>query len=232
MQFSLFGSEAGELVLADLDGVLLGGGHWVGTAAGARLSVVVADRWRFDALDDAFAALGIAAHDPAREDEGPDGDGPDDDGASGDPHQPHVARTRITPALRPLEARWRRGATIAPPDDLVLSAAGLRLWAVTSGDTDDVGYVLRTPHVPDAAGPAGRLHRIAGALLARTGIAAVELSGRGTAPGAGPGWRVTSARRLRRLAELIGPPPPGAEGHWPTMAPTGTPGRGAGSGPV
>lgn len=208
MQFSLFGAEAGDLALADLDGVLLGGGHWVDTTDGARLSVVVADRWRVDALVDAFTALGVAGDDPGTDNGAGATDG-------------FVARTRITPALRPLEARWRRGATIAPPDDLVLSAAGLRLWAVTSGFTDDVGYVLRTPQLPDSAGPGGRLHRIAGALLARTGIAAVELGGRG---GGGPGWRVTSARRLRRLAELIGPPPPGAEGQWPALT-TGVPGR-------
>lgn len=215
MQFSLFGAEAGDLVLADLDGVLLGGGHWVDTTDGARLSVVVADVWRVDALVDAFAALDVA------------GEGPTDSaGPAADPADGFVARTRITPALRPLEARWRRGASIVPPDDLVLSAAGLRLWAVTSGVTDDVGYVLRTPQLPDSAGPAGRLHRIAGALLARTGIAAVELSNRsqGSRGGGGPGWRVTSARRLRRLAELIGPPPPGAEGQWPALT-TGPPGR-------
>ncbi|MHA3701207.1 hypothetical protein ACXR2U_03405 [Jatrophihabitans sp. YIM 134969] len=212
MQFSLFGAEAGDLVLADLDGVLLGGGHWVDTTDGARLSVVVADAWRVDALGDAFTALDVAGDDPARPAAAPGSAGAETDG--------YVARTRITPALRPLEARWRRGAAIAPPDDLVLSAAGLRLWAVTSGVTDEVGYVLRTPQVPDAAGPAGRLHRIAGALLARTGIAAVELGNRG----GGPGWRVTSARRLRRLAELLGPPPPGAEAQWPTVT-TGATGR-------
>ncbi|MBE7190261.1 MAG: hypothetical protein INR67_18375, partial [Jatrophihabitans endophyticus] len=56
--------------------------------------------------------------------------------------------------------------------------------------------------------------QVAGAALARLGVAAVSLarsrSGRG-----GPGWRVTSGRRLRRLVELVGPPPPGAGDDWP-----------------
>lgn len=224
MQFSLFGAEAGELVLADLDGVLLGGGQWLEAADGARLSAVVVDRWRADALADAFGALGVgdppstgpsthSSSDPSSDPStGPStagGGAPVGETGTG----AFVARTAVTPSLRPVAARWRRGAATAPPDDLVLSAGGLRLWAVTSGSADEVGYVLRTPQVPDAAGPAGRLHRVAGALLARTGIAAVELGARG-----GPGWRITSARRLRRLAELVGPPPPGAEADWPALA--------------
>lgn len=210
MQFSLFGAEADDHVLADLDGVLLGGGQWVENAEGARLSVVVADAWRAEALSAVFDALGVGGPPPG-----------------GEPGGGHVARTAVTPSLRPLEARWRRGAVLAPPDDLVLSAGGLRLWAVTAGGVDDVGYVLRTPSVPDAAGPAGRLHRIAGALLARTGIAAVELGARGGRGGVrlGPGWRITSARRLRRLAELLGPPPPGGEADWPPLVAGGS-GRG------
>jgi hypothetical protein len=32
---------------------------------------------------------------------------------------------------------------------------------------------------------------------------------------AGPGWRITSTKRLRRLGELLGEAPPGAEGDWP-----------------
>jgi hypothetical protein len=45
-------------------------------------------------------------------------------------------------------------------------------------------------------------------------VAAVSLAQRG-----GPGWRVTSDKRLRRLAELLGPAPAGGEQHWPTGQP-------------
>lgn len=174
--------------LADLDGVLLGGGHWLAGADGARLSVVVSDAWRVAALSDAFEQLGVADSDPP----------PVTDLL--------VARTAMTGRLRPLEQRWRRGANETPPEDLRLTAAGLRLWAITSGTPDDVGFLLRTP-----AGEA-MIHRAAGAVLARTGVAAVELGARG-----GPGWRISSARRLRRLAELVGAPPPGGEGQWPRL---------------
>src|SRR5947208_1949952 len=72
---------------------------------------------------------------------------------------------------------------------------------------DDVGYWLATSE------PADQIHRVAGAQLARLGVAAVSLAQRG-----GPGWRVTSARRLRRLVELLGTPPPGGEPDWPEPA--------------
>jgi hypothetical protein len=32
----------------------------------------------------------------------------------------------------------------------------------------------------------------------------------------GPGWRITSAKRLRRLVELLGPAPAGGAQHWPS----------------
>ena len=71
------------------------------------------------------------------------------------------------------------------------------MWALASGRRDDSGFLLGS--VP----PDEPLHQIAGAALSRLGVAAVSLarsrSGRG-----GPGWRVTSGRRLRRLAELVG----------------------------
>ena len=68
------------------------------------------------------------------------------------------------------------------------------------------GYLLarpsRTTRPPGGGRAAGRL-----------GVAAVSLAARG-----GPGWRVTSARRLRRLAELVGDRPPrGRRGRWPAL---------------
>ena len=43
------------------------------------------------------------------------------------------------------------------------------------------------------------VHLAGGAQLARLGLAAVSIGVRG-----GPGWRVTSVKRIRRLAELLG----------------------------
>lgn len=189
-QFSLFGAEAAAPELADLDGVLLAGGHWVRSTTGARLSVVVADQWRADALTAAFAERGVGGDDaivPA---------------ASG-----YGVRTAFASGLAEHAARWTRGANVGLPAGFRLSAGGLRLWAIAAGRRDEAGYLLATPDPDDA------LHRAAGAQLARLGVAAVSLGQRG-----GPGWRVTSAKRLRRLIELLGPPPSGAEEAWPTPA--------------
>ena len=68
------------------------------------------------------------------------------------------------------------------------------------------GYLLGTARGDDAT------HLAAGAQLSRLGVAAVSVPGRG-----GPGWRVTSARRIRRLAELLGPAPDGGGDDWPNV---------------
>ena len=187
-QFSLFGAEASAPVLADLDGLLLAGGHWVQHEAAARLSVVVADRWRADALDRAFAERGV---------DGPEAVVPAEAG--------YAVRTAFSAGLRDAARRWRRGANEGLPRGFELDAGGLRLWAIAAGRRDEAGYLLAT------AEPDDPIHQAAGAQLARLGVAAVSLGVRG-----GPGWRVTSARRLRRLVELLGPAPAGGAQHWPS----------------
>lgn len=189
-QFSLFGAEAATPEVADLDGVLLAGGHWARSTAGARLSVVVADEWRAAALSTAFADRGVGGEDAIVS------------AASG-----FGVRTAFTPVLAEHAARWTRGANVGLPAGFRLSAGGLRLWAIAAGRADEAGYLLATPEPDDA------MHRAAGAQLSRLGVAAVSLGQRG-----GPGWRVTSARRLRRLVELVGPPPAGAADAWPHPA--------------
>ncbi|MDT4975589.1 MAG: hypothetical protein QOG98_1347, partial [Pseudonocardiales bacterium] len=114
------------------------------------------------------------------------------------------ARTAFHPDLVGSAARWTRGAVEGPPAGFALTPGGLRLWAIAAGHRDDVGYLLGTAHPDDA------LHLAAGAQLSRLGVTAVEISGRGE-----PGWRVTSLKRIRRLVELLGEPPPGAEQTWP-----------------
>jgi hypothetical protein len=187
MQFSLFGAEVAEPGLADLDGVLLAGGHWVRSGPTARLSIVVADPWRAQALTAGFAERGV-----------------DDQQGIRDAEFGYAVRTEFSTELVSHAARWTRGANEGPPPGFVLSAGGLRLWAIASGRMDQAGYVLATAEADDA------VHQAAGAQLARLGLAAVSLASRG-----GPGWRITSARRLRRLAELVGSPPDGAGPDWP-----------------
>ncbi|MDP9092179.1 MAG: hypothetical protein M3N95_04355 [Actinomycetota bacterium] len=189
MQFSLFGAAAAEPSLGDLEGVLLAGGHWVRSADGARLSVIVADRWRADALAEAFVTLRVDGQDVVVRAEGG-----------------FAVRTAFHPDLIDLAARWTRGAVEVPPPDFVLSPGGLRLWASAAGARDEVGYLFATVAADDA------LHLAGGAQLSRMGLAAVSVGLRG-----GPGWRVTSAKRIRRLSELLGEPPPGGESAWPTV---------------
>jgi hypothetical protein len=188
VQFSLFGAEAAEPVLDDLDGVLLGGGHWARLGGTARLSIVVADMWRAVALGDEFAARGVAAQ----------------TGAVEPAHQGFVARTAFCAALSPQAARWTRGANQGAPPGLILTAGALRLWAIAAGRADGAGYLIST------TGSGDSIHLIAGAQLARLGLAAVSLTNR-----PGPGWRITSVKRLRRLAELLGEPPMDAGADWP-----------------
>lgn len=189
MQFSLFGAAVAEPTLDDLDGVLLAGGHWVRSGPLARLSVVVAAPWRADALAAAFLARDV-----------------------GEPVAPIVAaeggwgvRTAFAADLSAHAARWTRGANEGIPTGLMLAPGGLRLWCAAAGRADEGSYLLGT-HEPDD--PA---HRAAGAQLSRLGLAGVSVTRRG----GGPGWRITSARRLRRLAEVVGEPPDAAGPDWP-----------------
>lgn len=188
VQFSLFGAEAADPLVEDLDGVLFAGGDWVRADGGAtaRLSVLVPEQWRAEALRAEFADRGLASDTAAA------------------PGDLIAVRTEMTDRLVPHARRWTRGAALRPPADLALSASGLRLWAIAGGRADEAGFLLRM-HDLD-----GELHRIAGGQLARLGVTAVEVGSR-----VGAGWRITSVKRLRRLAELIGAPPAGCGPDWP-----------------
>ena len=187
MQYSLFGAEAADPLVQDLDGLLLAGGDWVRIEhdSAARLSVLVDQGWRAAALQDEFRARGLAS-DTA---EAPGG--------------LIAVRSEFSERLGSHAGRWTKGASRRPPAELALSASGLRLWTIAAGRADEAGFLLATD-------PDGALHRAAGGQLARLGVTAVDVGSR-----AGPGWRVTSAKRLRRLAELIGEPPPGCGPDWP-----------------
>ena len=149
MQFSLFGAEAAEPQLGDLDGLLLAGGDWVRTDGDsmARLSVLVVEEWRAAALQAELFDRDLASDTaPA-------------------PGGLTAVRTEITAGLQAQAARWTRGASQRVPDDLALSASGLRLWAIAAGRTEDAGYLLAMTD------PDGPLHRAAGGQLAKLGVA-------------------------------------------------------------
>ena len=186
-QFSLFGAAAAEPSIDDVDGVLLAGGRWVRGSGTARLSVLVADRWRADALALEFAQRLLTGDDAVVA---------SNDGWS--------VRTGFTGGLGEQAARWVRGAREGPPEGLSLTPGGLRLWTIVTGRPEGPGYLLGTARA-DAA-----VHLAAGAQLSRLGLAAVAIGGRGTA-----GWRITSAKRLRRLTELVGTAPESAGPDWP-----------------
>ncbi len=149
-QFSLFGAAVAAPTLTDLDGVLLGGGWWVRSEAGARLSVIVADRWRADALVHEFHIRGVGCK-------------PSDPSVVGAANGLAV-RTTFTDDLLPYALAWTRGANQGPPPDLSLSPGGLRLWCLASGRRDDVGFLLATAEPDDV------IHTSAGAQLARMGV--------------------------------------------------------------
>lgn len=172
----------------DLDGLLLGMAQVVRLGGTARLSVLVDQPWRVRAVLAAYAERGLRGAAL-----------PTDEGTT-------TVRTPFTKVLQPTADRWVRGAVKAVPPGFALDGARLRLWAVGAGRRDDHGYLLRlSPHDPAVWDPAG-------AALASFGLTATFLGPRAD----GPAYRVTGRRRLTRLREYVGDPPPGAaDTDWP-----------------
>ena len=187
-QFSLFGAAVAEPCLDDLDGVLLAGGHWVrirrATARGCRSSV---------------ADGGAPRRWPRRSRERGVG-GPPTRSSPAEGGYARAHRRSRADCSTPRAERWTRGAA-RDRRRIRADAGGLRLWAIATGQRDD-SATCSAPR--DADDP---MHLAGGAQLARLGIAAVSI----TARAGGPGWRITSAKRLRRFAELVGEPPAGGD---------------------
>lgn len=184
-QLSLFSAEMHPPAVADLAGVLAGPGQAVRRGEAARLSVLVGGDWRADALLAAFAAVGVRGERAQRE-------------------GGNVVRTEFSPALLPIAREWLRGAVKRPPAGFGLDAARLRLWSISAGRSTAGGYLLGLGPSDDVAW-AG-----VGAALAAAGLAGAFIGPRA----GGPAYRVTGRRRLLRLAELVGDPPPGAADDW------------------
>lgn len=186
-QLSLFSADAAAPALSDLAGVLCAHGQvarFAGSAA--RLSVVVDEQWRADALAVELDVRGIAAE-VAR---------------SGSGHP--LVRTAFLRDLAPVARAWTRGAMKAVPEGFSLDGPALRLWALCGGRTDGRAYLLDLdPRAPDT-------HRTLTDGLARTGLRGVLRGPRAT-----PAVQLSGKRRLAALAAMIGQPPPGAGADWP-----------------
>lgn len=184
-QMSLFGASLYEPRIDDLEGLLAGPGQAVRRSGAARLSVIVADRWRIDALHTALAEREIPAEDK-----------PADGGTA--------VRTAFSSRLTPIASRWLRGAVKRPPPGFRLTDNQLRLWTVCAGVADPAGFLLRLSHSDGETWPAIRT------ALATAGVDADFVGVRA----GGPAYRVSSRRRMRLLRALVGEPPPGAK-EWP-----------------
>lgn len=189
-QLSLFAADTQPPEIADLEGLLFPAGQLVTRDVTARLSVVVDEEWRVEALLGAFAARDLPAE-PARTEDG----------------QPAV-RSSFAEALTPLAERWTIGARKQVPSGFRLTAPQLRLWAIAAGRTDSHGYLLRVSPHDEQTWPA------IGAALSGAGIAGVLLGPRA----GGPAYRVTGHRRLTRVVDMLGDPPPDwPDDGWPEL---------------
>lgn len=181
-QLSFFSAGARPAGVDDVEGLLCGPGQVVRQGHTARISVIVREEWRVDALLDALDALGL-------------------EGGVAEAHEEGgtAVRTPFDESLVGLANRWSGGGSKRAPHDLALDGPRLRWWALAAGRRDAQGYLLLLGPHDEAVWPA------VGAALVRAGLPAAQIGPRAD----GPAYRVTGQRRLARLRELVGDPPPG-----------------------
>jgi hypothetical protein len=178
--------------LDDLAGLLCGPGQIArcGRDGTARLSSILPDDGRGPALVAACSERGVEPE------------------LTRSPAGTLLLRTAFRVDLIELADRWSRGAVKWVPDGLDLPGSVLRIWALAAGRPDGCGgYLLGLdPHNNGT-------HRPLANAVARAGLRAVLLAGRGRG---GAQLRISSVRQLRRLGELLGPPPARLPaGIWP-----------------
>jgi len=194
-QLSLFSADLTPPRLEDLGGLLAAHGQVAGSQDGVRLSILLADGWRADALLRECRVRDVPSQTAPPE----------------DPDTAVLLRTERIAVLEPLATQWTRGAVKAVPVDISLTPGFLRCWTLAAGHPSEVGFVLGLdPHAPDT-------HEPLAAACAAAGLAGSLLGVRG----GGPAVRIVGHRRCSRLSEMIGTPPPeappgafGAPGHW------------------
>jgi hypothetical protein len=195
-QLSFFSAESVPPAVADLTGMLAAPGQVVlvgsGSQAGARLSVVVDQVWRAQALAEMIIEAGLQPE-IARTDE----------------NNPLV-RTALDPQLMLIAGEWTRGAVKTVPAGWLPGSRELRAWTLAAGtpEADDRYLLGLDPHAPDT-------HPVLAAAMMRVGIAPTLIGTRGTHPA----LRISGRRRLSRLVENVGEPPgdPAALAHWPRI---------------
>jgi hypothetical protein len=189
---SFFSAEAMQPGVADLGGLLCGHGQVANFAkAAARLSVVLDEPWRREALAAAFVERGVQPELLTSEDGQP------------------LVRTAFRMDLIGLADAWTDKTVKTVPTGLALDGATLRLWVLAFGRWLDSGYLLGLdPQAPETHEPLVQA-------VTRIGLPAGLLPERN----GGPGLRLTGRRRIGRLVELVGEPPTAlAEEHWPTRS--------------
>jgi hypothetical protein len=191
-QLSLFSAAAREPQLGDLEGLLAGPGQVVRRGDDARISVVVAQDWRVEALVGELAELRVEAEiEPARS-------------------NTVTVRTPWLAELRPVADGWTHGSLKLPPAGWTLDGARLRWWclAAGSGSSSAAGALYNL-----ALGPSDEpAWQSVGAALAAAGVPGVLVGPRAD----GPAYRIVGRRRLTRLCELVGEAPHCVpREHWP-----------------
>lgn len=198
-QLSFFSAESVPPAVADLTGILAAPGQVVLVGAGARLSVVVDQVWRAQALAEMMIEAGLEPE-IARTDE----------------NNPLV-RTAVDARLVDIAADWTRGAVKTVPPQWLPGPRELRAWTLAAGTTEADRYLLGLdPHAPDTHSP------LASAMM-RIGIAPTLIGTRGSRPA----LRISGRRRLSRLVENVGnhlgtstrlPSGPGSEAAQPGVS--------------
>ena len=188
-QLSFFSAESVPPAVSDLTGVLAAPGQIVTVGGGARLSVVVDQLWRAQALGQMIDEAGLTAEITVTDENTP------------------LVRTAVEAGLRPIAVEWTRGAVKTVPPLWLPGPRELRAWILAAGVPEADRYLLGLdPHAPDTHSP------LASALM-RVGIAPTLIGTRG----ARPALRISGRRRLSRLVENVGEPPEVAEAlpFWP-----------------
>ena len=188
-QLSFFSAESVPPAVSDLTGVLAAPGQIVTVGGGARLSVVVDQLWRAEALGQMINEAGLTAEITRTEENTP------------------LVRTAVDAKLRLIAGDWTRGAVKTVPPLWLPGPRELRAWTLAAGSPEADRYLLGLdPHAPDTHSP------LASALM-RIGIAPTLIGTRG----ARPALRIGGRRRLSRLVENVGEPPETIDAlpYWP-----------------
>jgi hypothetical protein len=190
-QLSFFSAESVPPAVADLTGLLAAPGQVVLVGQEARLSVVVDQLWRAQAIAEMIVETGLEPE-IARTDE-----------------NTPLVRTTVDPRLVPIASDWTRGAVKTVPPHWLPGPRELRAWTLAAGTPEADRYLLGLdPHAPDTHSP------LASAMM-RVGIAPTLIGTRGSHPA----LRISGRRRLSRLVENVGEPPGDVEAfqQWPRI---------------